>query len=201
MSRKCLSKYAVYGDRAAVKAVHKFCVKAFDMAPSRTVEHDPDRWLGQLVKVAGYDPSKFRCMGWVTDLRFDMKRGILFIESSDVDHPQVDAIQVAISAVVDNPKDVRMVYTAVEPYSGIFINTDTKGRVFNERYFVELQNVPIGDDFVSFSRSCVSAREVTSLLGEIFDRNYSSIAECQQLADRVCARSSGFMRVVRFDDV
>ena len=200
MPRRCVTKYAVYGDKSKVRAIHRFCQRAFDEVPVKLAPHDPDRWLGQLVALAGENPGDCRCMGWVTDLRYDMKRGIMFLTSNDVEVPQFEALQCAIASATDNARDVHLVYLAMEPESGIFVNTDTKGRVFPERYYVELRGVEVGGEYHTFSKTLTSAREVISLLGDVFHRTYHSIAECQRLAEVVCERSGGFMRVIKFDD-
>lgn len=89
-------------------------------------------WLGNVMEVHGKSHTSVKCRGSI--LSYEFHENYLKIWQADAWEPRVECWQEVLDKFYPN---LRMVYLGEEPTSEIFINTDTSGVFFPERFRVQ----------------------------------------------------------------
>lgn len=139
MPNWCSTKAVVYGPLKDVMTFKQFIEKALGDAPEKEA-YEPNKWLGQLVIAASGDSKNCYCRGWIYDIS-EMEtnkdgESHFIIISEDAWSPLLPAV---LQHVIDNKfpdANLSMDYIAEESGMGIFVNTDTTGTFFPERYLI-----------------------------------------------------------------
>jgi hypothetical protein len=97
----------------------------------KTIREGDSNWLGRLLIYNNIDPDIIYCRGFVRDIC--LADDILSVHSEDAWAPMSDFYEFAAALY-----NVQYVYSAEEPGSGVYVNTDTEGRFFTDRYKIEL---------------------------------------------------------------
>jgi len=126
MPNWCTTNVMFYGNRDKVKKLYE----DWDTAINVIAEGD-DGWLGRLLVYNGIDCNEVYCRGFVDTL--ELQEDGLYVISDDAVVPMLSFYN--LIAVIYG---LQYVLTAEEPGLGLYLNTDTEGRYFPERYMLEI---------------------------------------------------------------
>lgn len=141
MPNWCYTRAVVYGPTENVVAFKKFIDKALEDAPNKEADN-PSHWLGQLVIAASGDKDNCYCRGWIQDIseiegnpRYEYE-SFFFIDSNDAWSPILPNVLSHVIASKFPDEELYIDYIAEEGGCGIYVNTDTEGTYFPERYLL-----------------------------------------------------------------
>jgi len=141
MPNWCYNQVMLYGEPKQLEKVWLYIKKAYEneAATSR-------KWLNRLIIAAGLNHEDYSCRGWIVNLddEGDYTPGIddsFKLDFESAWNPAMSAIDIAIRVALKDyaEPDVSYELMAEEPSEGIFINTDTEGVYFKERYYLDFE--------------------------------------------------------------
>lgn len=190
MANWCYNDVKVYGSKPQVEKVLEFMRKALNEAPNQTAS-SPTTWIGQFIVMAGENWEDISCRGWIDEIDdevidLDVGEACFFLSFHSAWSPQMGAIDCAIDAALRNitekDRNVEYVYRAEEPSNGVYINTDTEGRFFEDRYAIdiydEFEGIPDGfEEGVNYFTSSNSVIRFLSQLTDIEIRDINHAFE------------------------
>ena len=137
MPNWCCTKYAFYtndGDKGELLRFYKN-LSDIILIPSEIKNDFEPGWLGKVAIRHGLDHEKTSCRGTINYLEnYDPKDNFFTLESETAWIPADELWE----AVIARYKGISFVYLAEEPGMEIFINTDSNGTYFPEKYLVEI---------------------------------------------------------------
>lgn len=153
-------------------------------------------WLGNVVEKLGLDWREVSCRGWIEDFEREGDRITLFASTAWSDTPIYETFN-ALASHEDFP-GVEFCYVAEEPGCGYFINTDTTGEYFKERWYVDYETAEDGchtdwldseDELLSFVKETFGveyhdADEVMDKAGELADADKRQCLYVGEYTDR-----------------
>lgn len=194
----CYTEYAFYGDDAAVKRlgndIRRFISKNY-------MENGFGKnWLGNIVLGYGfsYEGSSFTFRGSITEL--EENDGVLYIATETAWGPMTemwDAIFDKHFQSDDGENHINYVFRAEEPGNGVYINTDTKGCFFPERYLLEIEGVPEHQNFESYYMS--DEKEVIDTVNRIFGTELKTIKDVKAFLEEMQQECSGWISFHEYD--
>jgi hypothetical protein len=131
----------------------------------KTISKGDSNWLGRLLIYNNINPDIVYCRGFVIDIYID--DDVLSVCSEDAWAPMSDFYEL-IAALYN----VQYVYIAEEPGSEVYINTDTEGRFFTDKYKIELY-VENMDQY----KDDPLIQALNELSGDAYYDNFNDIAE------------------------
>jgi len=173
MPNCCMNKCAFFTNSDSEKNKKEIArlYKALAGIMEKPLEASNDFEPGCLREVAiahGIDWEKIRCRGSIEILgEFEPGDMSFVIETDTAWSPTTELWD----AVIEQYEDISYVYICEEPGMGIFVNTDTEGRFFVDRYLLEIWgDAPIPDGWYAGrdKPSCLEIREYF----ECFDKLY-----------------------------
>ncbi|MBQ9915144.1 MAG: hypothetical protein IJO50_03260, partial [Clostridia bacterium] len=129
MANWCGTSIAFYSeDRQRLTDFHDEIVKITD----------EDSWLGNMLEHYGFDPEDYSCRSdiyCISDVSLDADDVWYFIlDQEDAWSPHTDPWDSILSVAKG---DIEFVYKSEEPGQIIFVNSDTEGWYFKERYVID----------------------------------------------------------------
>lgn len=174
MPNWCATSIVFYSfDRGQIEKLHKII---FEMNKTGRIENGfGNLWLGNFVDKCGLDYNDVYCRGMITyfdDARVDDDgRWYLIIYQDDAWYPITEVWDLFLAWCCP---DVKYVYCAEEPGCEIYINTDTSGLFFSDKYMVEWYDE---DDWITDSDYLESDDALLSFAKEMgFETNSVSDA-------------------------
>ena len=185
MANWCSTKYAFYTKDEDKGELLRFYGSLINVmkSPSAIPNDFGSGWLGNVLDRHGLDWEAVPCRGYISHIDDSPDENSFTIETEAAWEP-VTALWEAVLATYNG---VSFVYVAEEPGNTVYINTDTLGRFFPDRYLLDIfgdgqipenwypgQDKPsyldireYFNDFASLSDYCV----------EIMDKQFHSVAE------------------------
>lgn len=126
MPNWCVTNVLFFGDRDKVKKLYE----DWDTAINVIADGD-DGWLGRLLAYNDIGANEVYCRGFVDTL--ELQENGVYVISEDAWAPMFDFYD-----LIAELYGLQYVLMAEEPGNGLYLNTDTEGRYFPERYMLEV---------------------------------------------------------------
>ncbi len=138
MPNWCSTNFTFEGKKDEILEFHKKLNKI--ISKGATAENNSNNgWLGNIVIGYGFDPQEVRCRGSVDDVPGDVvvKGGSAYFSLSTTSawEPLTDMWDLIIKRYYPS---VSYVYLAIEHGTKLYLNTDTSGKHYNEKYLLDL---------------------------------------------------------------
>ena len=138
MPNWCSTKFTFYGNKDEIIKFHDRLNRILD-----GIDHTPNEfgvlWLGNILIDYGFDWEDAPCRGNADDLADDV-----IIEGDEayfglnVTSAWVPLTEMWDLIIKKEYPSIKYVHLAIEPGLGIFINTDTSGKYFTEKYLLNI---------------------------------------------------------------
>lgn len=157
-----------------------------------------DSWLGNVLIHYGFNPKDFNCRSsiyYISDVSQDEDKIWYFLlDQADAWSPHTDAWDYILSSV---DGDIEYVYKSEEPGQGVFVNSDTEGWYFKERYVIDASILDTEDKIYTQTES-----ETISLCRFILnDRSIRTISQAKSLASIILESGKGeWFNVWKFEE-
>ncbi len=179
MANICTTDYCFYGNKDAVK---KF-KQDIDEFTSKNYKENGfgTSWLGNVVLGYGfpYEGNDFEFRGNIEGMYMEEDDDDkLFISTSNPWYPKPemwDAIIDKHFTNVDGGRELDYVFVAEEPGFEVYINTDTEGTIFPDRYVLYVGGIPENEDNEMIILE--SDEQLISTVNRIFNVENSTIEE------------------------
>lgn len=154
MANWCLTAYAFYGPKKEIKRLHSRLNDVCKNDYSRTKYSSPNDfgpcWLGNVLAKHHILFSKTACRGslyYVSDVAYDSEHDFwtLIVETSTAWRPMPDMWDMILKKSYPS---VKYVYEAEEPSNLLFLNTDTEGLFFPDKYIYSVE-LPTKTDYLN----------------------------------------------------
>ena len=143
MPNWCYSKYAFFTndeDKSELARLHKNLVDIIKTQSQKKNDFEPG-WLGKVAMKHGFDWEQISCRGYIEELGEYEPGDSYFTLSGETAWGPTDDLW---EAVIEQYKGISFVYVAEEPGNGVYINTDTDGVYFTDRFLMDIYgDVPI----------------------------------------------------------
>lgn len=150
MPNWCMIDYCFYGNKESVK---KFKQDIDEFTSKNYKENEfGTNWLGNIVLGYGfpYEGNDFEFRGKIDEIHMDEDDEKLFISISTAWSPKPemwDAIIDKHFTNTDGGRELDYVFVAEEPGFEVYVNTDTEGTIFHERYVLYVGDIPEQKDY------------------------------------------------------
>ena len=186
MPNWCTTTYAFTGEPDALK---RFRIDLQNYTSKNYHENGfGETWLGNVL--AGYDlyPSEgqdcFSYRGNIAEI--DWRNGVLYVTTHTAWSPTTEMWDAILNKhFQDEYGDnlIDYVFISEEPRTEVYVNTDTDGTIFPERFLLEVGDIPEHRDYESYYLE--SEQEVIDLINEIFTIRIETWGELKEfLEDR-----------------
>ena len=188
MPNWCSNHYAFYTDDENKDELLRLYNKLSDIMeiPSEIKNDFEPGWLGKVATEHGLDFEKISCRGWIEHLEdYEPESNFFTLQSETAWAPTDELWQ----AVVAQYEGVYFVYVAEEPGFEVFINSDSEGVYFPDKYLIEVHgDIPIPEGWYpdQDKLGCLDIREYFSDFEELADycadftgREFSTLEELQ----------------------
>ena len=171
MPNWCFSKYAFFTtneNKDELLRLHTN-LSAIMETPSEIENGSEPGWLGKVAIKHGLDWEKISCRGSIEHLEDYEPGSSFFTLDCDTAWTPMDELW---EAVIAQYEGLSYVYIAEEPGMGIFVNTDTEGIYFPEKYLMEIYgDAPIPDGWYANQDKpgCFDIREYFKDFEELAD--------------------------------
>ncbi len=171
MPNWCSTRIAVFGSEKDVNDLH---TKIEEISKTGRLENGfGNLWEGNLLDLYGIDWRKVRCRGQIVDFNSFEEDGYLELWQEDAWGPNTEYLKEIIKKA---GYDLDLVYVAEEPGCGVYINTDTSGDYFPERYLIDFlvsQDIPelglkTGDELYEYFENESTALSALARFGLYF---------------------------------
>lgn len=181
MPNWCYTDYRFYADtevgKQQLKSFYDELEKSLKPGKRFIVTDFEDTWLGnvllhfvpQLLKLSQedvyceYENERIRFRGSVIYLAYDEDCHVISVQTETAWEP-MEAMWAMILAECKY-SDIKFVYLAEEPSMGVYINTDSEGNFFADKYRTE---VKVSDDFYDYDiQYFETEQEVLAYLNEV----------------------------------
>lgn len=220
MSNWCLTDYCFYADTDRGEEQLKKLYTALDRSISnkkRVIKSDfGDTWLGNVILefcpqylaltsdsiVCNYNNENIRFRGSIVNLTEpeEFKGDMFQVSVETAWEPMTEMWDMILAECRFD--EVAYVYEAEEPGEGLYINSDTEGRFFADRFYIDLH---ISDDFYCYhSEYFTSSKEALAFLNEVITnlrKEYTDHPEKYNLPDgytpQVLRKQKGYIKALK----
>lgn len=181
MPNWCTTNITFEGNKKDIKDFHEKLIK-ITKTPSRIENDFGSHWLGNVVDYFVLDSNVVRCRGSISyiDTCFDLSEEECYFEivTDTAWEPMINMWSLIIEEYYPS---ISFVYVAEEPGCEIFINTDTEGKHYTDRFLLDLR-IPLskkGAKNIEERGYFESEEEVIKYINQLFNKTFSSVKEIE----------------------
>lgn len=139
MPNWCHTEYVFEGSKSEVLKLHQKLSQLLSCEYKSTVDNDfGNGWLGDVLINHGFDWKKVSCRGFIDDL-YDVvteeNTTYFKLATSTAWGPLNDMWDIIIE---NHYPSIKYVYLAIEHGCSLYLNSDTEGKYYDERYLLDL---------------------------------------------------------------
>lgn len=178
MPNWCTTSYVFRGNENEIKDFYNK-IKSF-VSKKRVPNDFGDSWLGNIVDGFGFDYNEIPCRGFIDyfpEIDEDTDPGRLELSTETAWGPMTEMWDKIIAKYYPS---ITYVLIAEEPGCNLYVNTDTEGYDFTERFSVDFK-LPPKYTYGSpngFYADC--EEDVVETFNSIFQRKYKSYKQCKK---------------------
>ena len=201
MPNWCSTNFTFEGEKDEIARFHK---RLNQIISAESVINNENCWLGNVVVGYGFDCKKIPCRGHIDDVIDDIVIGgdsAYFCLSTTT--AWVPLLEMWDFILKGEYPSVSYVYLAIEPGCGIYINTDTSGKHYNEKYLLDLvlPEKVFGKDvdlYNFYSEKADFSKDVKRITGREFDDVEEIISYITEQARKKDALDDCFISIGEF---
>lgn len=185
MPNWCTTTYAFTGEPDALK---RFRIDLQNYTSKNYHENGfGETWLGNVISGFGLYPTEgndatFSYRGNIAEM--DWCNEVLYVTTDTAWSPTTEMWDVILDTHFQDKYGDRLidyVFISEEPGMGLYINTDTDGTIFPERFLLEVGDIPEHRNWESYYLE--SEQEVIDLINEIFAVRIETLGELKEFLE------------------
>jgi len=187
MPNWCDTKFVFYGNKNEILEFYNRLKRILD-SPNHISNEFKKSWLGNILMDYGFDWENAPCRGNVDDIADDVtvegNEACFSLNTTSAWSPLTEMWDLILKKEYPS---VKYVYLAIEPGSGIFINTDTSGKYLTEKYLLDLvlpEEMCKEDVDVDIYEFYDSPEEILEELEKRIRKKFKSLDEAREFLEK-----------------
>jgi hypothetical protein len=187
MPNWCDTKFVFYGNKNEILEFYNRLKRILD-SPNHILNEFKKSWLGNILMDYGFDWENAPCRGNVDDIADDVtvegNEACFSLNTTSAWSPLTEMWDLILKKEYPS---VKYVYLAIEPGSGIFINTDTSGKYLTEKYLLDLvlpEEMCKEDVDVDIYEFYDSPEEILEELEKRIRKKFKSLDEAREFLEK-----------------
>lgn len=182
MPNWCSTDIVFYGEREDIEKLREKLISVEDK--DFDIKNDfGKKWLGFVLETFDISYEDAYCRGWINYISeiFENEKGPhFFVQTEDAWGPMYEVWDAVLEKIED---PVKMEILAEEPGCGVYINTDTSGKFFDERYMINI----LADTDEEVKRLCEGKDDdyVAFINENLYENNFNTFEEVKNFVKKL----------------